>query len=92
MPRDWHYAANLEPMKWGKQETDEVLSRVTDEMVRKSWFIGSPEKVAADLKAFQEAGVSWLHLSDLLPLAIDIPADETPMDRTYEVFRILRGS
>jgi phthiodiolone/phenolphthiodiolone dimycocerosates ketoreductase len=90
MPRDWHYAANLEPMKWGEKETYEVIERVTDEMVRKSWFIGTPEKVAADLKAYQDAGVSWIHVSDLLPLAIDTPPDENPMDRTYEVFKLLR--
>jgi phthiodiolone/phenolphthiodiolone dimycocerosates ketoreductase len=90
MPRDWHYAANLEPMKWSAQETGAAIERVTDEMVRRSWFIGAPEKVAADLKAYQEAGISWIHLSDLLPLAIDIPPGETPMDRTYEVFRRLR--
>ncbi len=91
MPRDWHYAANLEPMKWGAQETQEAIDRVTDEMVRRSWFIGSPEKVAGELRAYQDAGVSWIHVSDLLPLAIDIPPDETAMDRTYEVFKILRG-
>jgi phthiodiolone/phenolphthiodiolone dimycocerosates ketoreductase len=92
MPRDWHYAANLEPMKWGRDETYEVLDRVTDEMVRKSWIIGTPQEVAAELKAYQDAGVSWIHLSDLLPLAIDVSEGETPMDRTYEVFKIVRGS
>ena len=90
MPRDWHYAANLEPMKWDEKETYEAIERVTDEMVRKSWFIGTPEKVAAELKAYQDAGVSWIHVSDLLPLAIDTPEGENPMDRTYEVFRLLR--
>lgn len=90
MPRDWHYASNLEPMKWGEAETKEVIAKVTDEMVRKSWFIGTPEKVAAELKAFEDAGVSWIHVSDLVPIAIDIEEGATPMDRTYEVFKLLR--
>ena len=78
-------------MKWGAQETQEAIDRVTDQMVRRSWFIGSPEKVAGELRAYQDAGVSWIHVSDMLPLAIDIPPEETPMDRTYEVFKILRA-
>ena len=90
MPRDWHYAANLEPMKIDAAETDEILDRVTDEMVRRSWFIGTPEKVAAELKGYHDAGVTWLHLSDLLPLAIDIEEGAGPNDRMLDVFRRLK--
>jgi phthiodiolone/phenolphthiodiolone dimycocerosates ketoreductase len=91
-PRDWHYASNLEPMKMGADETNEILGRVTDEMVRKSYFIGDAKSVASNLEAYHEAGVSWLHLSDLLPIAIDLEDGSGPMDRSYEVFRILRGA
>lgn len=91
MPRDWHYAANLEPMKMGAAETNEILARVTDEMVRKSWFIGTPDQVAADLQSYIDAGVTWLHLSDLIPLSVGLPEGEDPMARTYEVFKDLRA-
>lgn len=91
MPHDWHYAAQLEPMKVDEAETDEMLSRVTDEMVRKSWIIGTPEQVATELQGFIDAGVSWLHLSDLVPLSIGTPDAEDPMQRTYEVFKRLKG-
>jgi hypothetical protein len=61
-------------------------------MVRRSYFIGDAKSVASDLAAYHEAGVSWLHLSDLLPLAVDLEDGSGPMDRSYEVFRILRGA
>jgi phthiodiolone/phenolphthiodiolone dimycocerosates ketoreductase len=92
MPRDWHYAAKLEPMKVDDVEAKQILSGVTDEIARRSFLVGSPADVADQLQGFREAGASWIHVSDLLPLTTDLAPGEGPMDRTYEVFRRLRGT
>ena len=61
-------------------------------MVRRSWFIGTPEKVAADPQGSIDARVTWLHVCELVPLSIDIAESEDPMQGTYDVFRRLRAS
>jgi phthiodiolone/phenolphthiodiolone dimycocerosates ketoreductase len=74
MPKDWHYAMKLLPMKIGAAEAEDLLRNVTRDMVERSWFWGTPSQVADQLQGFVDVGTTWMHIGDLTPLVLD-PAD-----------------
>jgi phthiodiolone/phenolphthiodiolone dimycocerosates ketoreductase len=88
MPRDWHYAMKLEPVRWTAAEAKEITARVSDEMIRKSAIVGTPTQVAARLQEYVDAGVTWMMLTDL-PAGF-LKLDE-PLRRTIEVAQSLKG-
>jgi phthiodiolone/phenolphthiodiolone dimycocerosates ketoreductase len=48
-PEDWHYSLKLLPYDWSREQVDGIVNQVTPEMVRKSFVIGTPEEVAAEV-------------------------------------------
>jgi phthiodiolone/phenolphthiodiolone dimycocerosates ketoreductase len=68
---DWHYALRMLPHQMSRAEVDEVVAAVTPTMVEKSWLIGTPEEVAAQLQPWVEAGASYIAPSDLAPAVLD---------------------
>jgi phthiodiolone/phenolphthiodiolone dimycocerosates ketoreductase len=76
MPRDWHYSRDMRPITYSEDEALDIARRATPEMSRKAWFCGSPADVASRLVPYIEAGVSFVHIGDLLPLAL--PLEEAP--------------
>ena len=46
MPEDWHYAFDMLPGSMTKEEILEITDQVEPEMVRKTFFYGTPEEVA----------------------------------------------
>jgi phthiodiolone/phenolphthiodiolone dimycocerosates ketoreductase len=88
MPRDWHYAMKLEPVRWTAAEAVEVTSRVSDEMIRKGMIVGTPEEVAARLQGYVDAGVTWINVTDLSAALMTV---KNPLGRTIEVCQRLKG-
>ena len=64
-PEDRHYALRMPPHQMSRAEVDDVVARVTPEMIEKPWLIGTPEEVAAQLQPWVDAGADYLATSDL---------------------------
>jgi phthiodiolone/phenolphthiodiolone dimycocerosates ketoreductase len=90
LPSDWHYSLHLLPYKIGRTESEEILGRVTREMVEKAWFIGSPAQVAAQIQEYVDLGVSWVHIGDCVPLFTDPEDAVNGPARVIEVARALK--
>jgi phthiodiolone/phenolphthiodiolone dimycocerosates ketoreductase len=70
-PPDWHYALRLLPHQMSRAEVDDVVAKVTPEMIEKSWLIGTPEEVAAQLRPWVDAGCQYMTPSDLSPTIME---------------------
>jgi phthiodiolone/phenolphthiodiolone dimycocerosates ketoreductase len=79
----WHYALHLLPLGFSQAEIEGILSRTTAEHFRRSWFAGTPSDVADKIRPYIEAGVNYVQLLDLMPLALD--PEEAPQSRARAI-------
>ena len=91
MPTDWHYSIDLLPMKISAAETQELLGKVTRELVERSWFSGTPAQVADQLCGFVDAGATWMHVGDLTPLVLEPEDAAASASRVIEVSTRLKA-
>lgn len=70
MPADWHYAMKLLPIRWTAEEVAAVVKDVSREMIEKSLFIGTPAQVAETMRAYVDAGVTWLMVADVMAFVV----------------------
>jgi phthiodiolone/phenolphthiodiolone dimycocerosates ketoreductase len=73
---DWHYALRMLPHQMSRAEVDDIVAAVTPSMIEKSWLIGTPEEIAAQLQPWVDAGASYIAPSDLAPAIME--PDEQP--------------
>jgi len=89
-PTDWHYAMKLMPMNLTSQQVHDVIDPISDDVIDKSWFSGTPAEVAKEFQAYVDAGVDWLQVYDVLPIYLQ-PAEAAQAHlRSIEVCRILK--
>jgi phthiodiolone/phenolphthiodiolone dimycocerosates ketoreductase len=91
MPRDWHYAMKLLPIRWTSDEVAKVTADIPHETIEKCFFIGTPATVAAQLQAYADAGVTWTMMADVMPFVVDIEQAADAGRRAVEVCAILKG-
>lgn len=89
MPLDWHYALHMKPNSIPHQEIREIISRVTPEMVRKTFFHGTPADIAAEIKPFVAAGANLNLIADLAPLLMPVDPAQT-IEASAEICRLLK--
>ncbi|TPG32446.1 LLM class flavin-dependent oxidoreductase [Mycolicibacterium hodleri] len=75
-PADWHYAMRLLPHQLSQAEVDNIVAAVTPKMIEKSWIMGTPEEIAAQLQPWVDAGANYIAPSDLAPSILE--PDEQP--------------
>jgi phthiodiolone/phenolphthiodiolone dimycocerosates ketoreductase len=66
-PLDWHYALKCLPSTVSAEEANSIISRVTPEMVRKSFLHGTPEQVAEQIAPYVDAGMNLMAPADCSP-------------------------
>ena len=89
-PLDWHYAFDMRPSPMSRAEVDAIVAKVTPEMVRKSFFYGSPEDIAAEIIPFVKQGSNLNLIADLSPLMMEIdPFDN--IKKLAEVCRLVKA-
>ena len=71
MPLDWHYAFDMIPGSMTKAELLAITDQVTPEMVRKTFFYGTPEQVAAEIRPFVEQGADRHLIADVSGLIVE---------------------
>jgi phthiodiolone/phenolphthiodiolone dimycocerosates ketoreductase len=91
LPRDWHYAMKLLPVKWSDSEIEELLGRTTHEMAEKSFVYGTPESVTEQVQQYIDAGATWVSVCDILPLILDPEDAQAGLARNIDICRRLKG-
>lgn len=90
LPDDWHYAMKLLPIRWSAEEVAEVVKDIPREMIEKSFLIGTPEQVGERLRAYVEAGVTWVMALDMMPFVVQPEELPAVMARSIKVCEILK--
>ena len=71
MPVDWHYAFDMIPGSMSREEILAITDRVTPEMVRRTFFHGTPEEIAAEIRPFVEQGADRHLIADVSGLIVE---------------------
>jgi phthiodiolone/phenolphthiodiolone dimycocerosates ketoreductase len=82
---DWHYALRMLPHAMSQAEVDDVVARVTPTMIEKSYFIGTPKEVAAQLAPWVQAGADYIAPSDMAPAVLELSEQEGATGRMLEL-------
>lgn len=90
MGSGWHYANSLLPMKIGESEAMEMIGRSSRKHVEKSYLWGSPKKVAAEIQAFVDAGVTLVGILDVMPMLLEPEESAAAISRSLEISKILK--
>jgi len=90
-PEDWMYALKLLPHQMSQAEVDDVVAGVTPKMIEKSWLIGTPAEVAAELHQWVLAGANYIAPSDLAPAVLEIDEQPGAMNRMIELASHLKS-
>lgn len=89
MPRDWHYAFHMNPNSMSKDEVADIIGRVTPDMVRKTFFHGTPEDIAAEIRPYVQQGATLNLIADLAPLLV--PTDpQATVETSAEICRLVK--
>jgi len=89
-PDDWHYATRLLPHHMSAADVDDVLSKVSREMVEKTFIIGTPDTVAAELQRYIDAGVTRIMPGNVASVVLDPAEAEASMWADIELVRKLK--
>lgn len=91
MPLDWHYAMHMKPNSMSLDEITKIIDQVTPEMVRKTFFHGTPKQIAAKIRPYVEAGAELNLIADLAPLLV--PTDpKVTVEASGEICRLVKGA
>jgi phthiodiolone/phenolphthiodiolone dimycocerosates ketoreductase len=91
MPLDWHYAFKMLPGSMTKQELLAITDRVPPEMVRKTFFYGTPEEVAAQIIPFVEAGADRHLVADVSGLIVETDPVQA-IQQLGEICRLVKAA
>ncbi|HEY1970812.1 MAG TPA: LLM class flavin-dependent oxidoreductase [Pseudonocardia sp.] len=92
LPDGWHYALKLRPAELGSAEVRDIVDRTTPEMVRKSFFCGTPAQVVAEIQKFVDVGVSFHSLVDMAPALRPPESAEANLGYLLECARLLKAA
>lgn len=89
MPLDWHYAFHMKPNSMTLDEIKAVTDRVTPEMVRKTFFYGTPDDIAKEIRPFVEAGSTINLVADFGPILVPVEPEAT-IEASAEICRLIK--
>jgi phthiodiolone/phenolphthiodiolone dimycocerosates ketoreductase len=90
MPLDWHYAFKMIPGSMSKSELLAITDQVTPKMVRKTFFYGTPEEVAAEIRPFVEQGADRHLIADVSGLIVETDPQQA-IRQLGEICRLVKG-
>ena len=90
MPLDWHYAFDMRPAAMTRAEVDAVVSRVPAEMVRKTFFYGTPDDIAKEIIPYAKAGANLNLIADISPLMVETDPFHN-IEQMAEVCRLVKA-
>jgi phthiodiolone/phenolphthiodiolone dimycocerosates ketoreductase len=89
-PPDWHYSLKLLPHDWTSEQVEGVVAKVSRPMVEKSFVIGTPEEVAAHVRAYVDAGATHVMMLDWVGTTLPVDQAESVLGRTIEMCRLVK--
>lgn len=90
MPLEWRYNFDMRPVELSREYIDDVVSRTTPEMVRKTFFYGTPQDIANEIIPFVKQGSRLNLVADLSPLMVEIDPMEN-IEQMAEVCRLVKA-
>jgi phthiodiolone/phenolphthiodiolone dimycocerosates ketoreductase len=90
MGEKWHYANDLLPVRIDETQAMEMINRSTREHAEKSYLYGTPEKVAAEIQGFVDAGVTWVGILDVMPAMLTAEEGPQALGRSIRVCERLK--
>jgi phthiodiolone/phenolphthiodiolone dimycocerosates ketoreductase len=89
MPLDWHYALHMKPNSMTLDQLLAVTDRVTPEMVRKTFFYGTPDDIAKQIKPFVDQGATINLVADFAPMLMPTVPEAT-IEASAEICRLIK--
>jgi phthiodiolone/phenolphthiodiolone dimycocerosates ketoreductase len=89
-PPEWHYSLKLLPHDWSRSEVEGVVNKVPREMVEKSFLIGTPEEVAAQVRAYVDAGATHVMMLDWVGTTLPPEQAQSVLPRTIDMCRLVK--
>jgi phthiodiolone/phenolphthiodiolone dimycocerosates ketoreductase len=90
MGENWHYANDLLPVRINEAQALEMINRSTRAHVEKSYLYGAPEKVAAEIQGFVDAGVTWVGILDVMPAMLTAEEGPQALGRSIKLCELLK--
>jgi phthiodiolone/phenolphthiodiolone dimycocerosates ketoreductase len=76
VPVDWHYAFEMLPGSMSGSELLATTDRVAHEFVRKTFFCGTREDMAADIRPFVDAGADRHLVADVSGVIVETDPEQ----------------
>ena len=90
MPLDWRYNFDMRPAGMTRAEVDAVVNRVPAEMVRKTFFYGTPDDIAKEIIPYAKAGANLNLIADVSPLMVETDPFHN-IEQLAEVCRLVKA-
>jgi phthiodiolone/phenolphthiodiolone dimycocerosates ketoreductase len=91
-PADWGYFKDLLPYDTDDAFIRQILETVTEDHVRKGWYIGSPGEIAKQIQPLIDVGVDWIMPLDYLSMVSEPDEAEASFRRSVEVCAALKAA
>lgn len=65
-PDGWDYSLHWDASELSDADFEELVGKVSDDMVRRAFFIGSVREVGEQIKGYVEAGATMIHPTDMM--------------------------
>jgi phthiodiolone/phenolphthiodiolone dimycocerosates ketoreductase len=92
LPDNWHYALHMLPHQMSRTEVDDIVAAVTPKMIEKSWLMGTPVEVAAQLRPWVDEGARYIAPSDLAPAILEPDEQDDVFERMVDLCAHLKGA
>jgi phthiodiolone/phenolphthiodiolone dimycocerosates ketoreductase len=89
MPLDWHYALHMRPNSMTAGEVRDIVDRVTPEMVRRTFFHGTPADIAERIRPYAAQGANIHLVADLAPILVPTEPERT-LEASAEICRLIK--
>ena len=90
-PDEWNYALHMLPEAVSESEFKTVIERFDRRYARRSFTCGTTKEVAEVARAYVDAGATNVQASHLIGLSQPIEETAATMERTLELYRILKS-
>jgi phthiodiolone/phenolphthiodiolone dimycocerosates ketoreductase len=91
LDESFHYAMKAIPTQWTRAYVDEIIAKVTPEMVRRSVFMGSPAEVAKLIGEYVDAGTTHVAVWDFGPMVGALAQAPQALGRSLELCGLLKA-
>ncbi len=91
MPEGWNYPTHWLPAEHPAAEIRDIVARTSNELVRKSFYCGTPDYLTGVCREYIDAGADFVSIADMTPMVLG-PADgAASIQRAVKTFQALKS-